>query len=156
MSILAVYESSDLRCPRRVLTHVEDIRRALDALGLSLATDAVEASAAVASRTHDAHGLPAYQQVEEQLTKDNIFSCGAVERQVLAGQLRLCLGGADWALVFALRAGDCIRLPHGLEQCILPAAGVACCWKDSAADESALIYHPLEAPALAGLLPLDI
>lgn len=156
MSILAVYESGDLHCPRRVLTHVEDIQRALGELGLSLTTNAAGLPPAVVSRNHDAHGLPAYQQVDEQLTEAHIFTCGDVTRQVLAGQLRLCVGGCGWALVIALRAGDSIKLPAGLEQGILPAAGVDCRWQDSAAEESALSYHPLEAPTLAGLLPLDI
>lgn len=156
MSILAVYESGDLHCPRRVLTHVEDIQRALAELGLSLITEATSPSGAAVSRCHDAHGLPAYQQVQDQLTEDDIFTSGDVIRQVLAGQLRLCVGGHGWALVIALRAGDGIRLPAGLEQCILPAAGIDCRWRDSAAEESALTYHPLDAPALSGLLPLDI
>lgn len=156
MSILAVYESGDLHCPRRVLTHVEDIQRALAELGLSLTTEDAGLPAAAVTRTHDAHGLPAYQQVQDQLTEANIFTSGDVMRQVLAGQLRLCVGGDGWALVIALRAGDCIQLPTGLEQCILPAAGIDCRWQDSAAEESALTYHPLEAPTLTGLLPLDI
>ncbi|MEL0168065.1 MAG: hypothetical protein VW877_08045 [Pseudomonadaceae bacterium] len=156
MSILAVYERADLRCPQRVLTHLEDIRRTLDELGVSLSCADAGAPPDTVSRTHHAHGMPAYQQVEEQLTEANVFCCGAITRTVLAGQLRLCVGASDWALVIALREGDRIALPANLEQAILPAAGVECRWQDAAADEAALVYHPLTSPVLVGLLPLDI
>lgn len=156
MSILAIYDGGDLQCPRRVLTHLEDIQCALQERGLSLSIADAEPQPAAVSRIHDAHGMPAYQQVEEQLTEANLFCCGAVVRTVQAGRLRLCLGTGAWAMVIALRAGDRISLPAGLEQAILPAAGIDCRWQDSAAEDSALTYHPLEALTLSGLLPLDI
>ena len=55
MSILAIYDGGDLQCPRRVLTHLEDIQCALQERGLSLTIADAEPQSAAVSRIHDAH-----------------------------------------------------------------------------------------------------
>lgn len=155
MSILAVYGAEDLQCPRRVLTHRQDIETELAAMGITL----LPAEAPVtpgAQCKHECHGAPAYEQPEECIDGAQVFVCGALERRIERGRVRLCLLSESSVLLIALRAGDRLALPAGLSQCMLPTPGDTCSWVDTAAAESALAYQPVPQSALVRLAPLEI
>ena len=155
MSILAVYGAEDLQCPRRVLTHRQDIETELAAMGITLLP--AEAPAMVgAQRKHECHGAPAYEQPEERIDGAQVFVCGALERRIERGRVRLCLLNASSVLLIALRAGDRLTLPAGLSQCMLPTPGDTCSWVDTAAAESDLAYQPVPQSALVMLAPLEV
>ena len=139
MTILAVYGVEDLQCPRRVLTHRQDIETEL-----------------AAQRKHECHGAPAYEQPEERIDGAQVFVCGALERRIERGRVRLCLLNASSVLLIALRAGDRLTLPAGLSQCMLPTPGDTCSWVDTAAAESDLAYQPVPQSALVMLAPLEV
>lgn len=155
MSILAVYSADDLFCPRRVLTHEQDIQTELAAAGLMLM--AADVPPAVGERQrHERRGAPAYEQPEERVEASEVFTCGALERRIERGRVRLCLQGEEAVLLIALRAGDRLRLPAGLPQCMLPTPGEACSWEDTADTAEALAYAPVAECALVNLVPLEV
>ncbi|UJJ31939.1 hypothetical protein [Halopseudomonas maritima] len=155
MSILAVYSADDLFCPRRVLTHEQDIRAELSANGITLLADGAPAAVGVQQR-HERRGAPAYEQPDERIDAAEVFACGALERRIEQGHVRLCLASEGWVLLLALGAGDRLILPAGLQQCILPTPGQTGCWVDTADNENALIYAPVAVSTLVNLAPLEI
>ncbi|MEH6566093.1 MAG: hypothetical protein V7756_12265 [Halopseudomonas sp.] len=176
MSILAMYEARDWRCPARVLTHLEDIGAALSDSGLVLlqlpgpqaetqSEWQAQAQQRIAAQglpvpqqlaAHQPRGQPGYAATSTQLQADQIRVSVGQWLLLCAGQARFCVSDGAHALLLAAAPGDLLWIPAGREWALEPAAGVQCCWLALAAAEPALNDAPPAQSKLSELQLLDI
>lgn len=150
MSILAVYEDSELQQPRMVLTHLEDIVPRLSEVGVRLEAVPLPGTAGMTSDAElieacsrlctesmanadlpfrqllDLPYMPAYAEVSEAEIAPEHSHGRAGFRLFVCGRATLCLHHGNSLLALACAPGDLLLLPARLKHWAIPVPGERC------------------------------
>ena len=167
MTILAVYQDSQLQIPVKVLTHYEDIMPILSAAGISFKSleqalpdrsmISVERAAEVSSEllalsgveeevghfeVMQLQGPPGYAELSGEEAQSEQVLVGDSLWLFLDGAATLCLHHDGLLLVLGCRRGDLLGLPSGLAHWAVPVTARRCLLVRSASEPGALLSKP--------------